>query len=212
MKPFRVFNYIWNLQWPCLQRQLNWKHVELTLNPRKVNTRGATQTRPLDTPSRGGFPNFACTTHTHTIAVKIILPFFFSSLFSYFLLLLAFLLLIYGTKIMLYCPQYTREGRDQPLLAGSVWDYTVMWALGFFLGQWKIAVLCQKRSMTNMCWKLFRKTQKSVHNILFTRAFVFAVSAEKCEQVSEKMEMTSRWYSVGDPIKCRTADWAQCSK
>lgn len=217
MKPFTVFNYIWNLQWPCLQRQFNWKHVELTLNPRKVNTRGDTQTRPLDTPSRGGFPNFACTTHTHNCC---------QNYFSYFFFLLSSLIFccfccvffgisfvdIWHKDYVILPSSYTWEGRDQPLLAGSVWDYTVMWALGFFLGQWKIAVLCQKRSMTNMCWKLFRKTQKSVHNILFTRAFVFAVSAEKCEQVSEKMEMTSRWYSVGDPIKCRTADWAQCSK
>lgn len=77
MKPFRVFNYIWNLQWPCLQRQLNWKHVELTLNPRKVNTRGDTQTRPLDTPSRGGFPNFACTTNTHNCCQNYFTYFFF---------------------------------------------------------------------------------------------------------------------------------------
>lgn len=167
MKPFRVYNYSCSLgpamALPAAAAQLKARRADAEPTQSK-HTR-----RQTDTPTRTRLQEAVFLTlraqHTHTqLLSKLFYLFFFFSLLLFFaafaVSFLAFLLLIYGTKIMLYCPR----GAELPLLAGSVWDYTVMWALGFFLGQWKIALLCQKRSMTNLCWKLFRKTQKSVHN------------------------------------------------
>lgn len=201
MKPFTVYNYSCclgpGMALPAAAAQLKTRraHSEPTQS-KHTRRRIDTMPRPVDTPFEAVFLTLRA---THKLLSKLQL-FFFPLLFFFSVFFLAFLLLIYGTKIMLYCPVQLREA-EQPLLAGSVWDYTVMWALGLGLfGSVKNRCALSKEINDEFVGNYFEKPKFS-SQYMFTRAFVCRFSQKVRPSQRKQRNKELNWPQGGSQFR-----------